>query len=185
MARYKRILTGEPVPRSIQQTTFFEQPSSPPPPATSQAESRPGTIQDPRPDLAEDSGLWPQVFTLALALDVKAKRNKALFAALHGMRIHGTRLVKSEKTGKLVFRPLIGKDAWASETEYKQAADEYLRPFDQDMKELLRQLNRGDVGAETRENCPWGGGDGKLATTINNLNAGQINIYDLVEEDSE
>ncbi len=189
---YKRILTGEPVPRNLppqpQQTDLFTEPAATKSPV-SQADiptnNKPGTIQDPRPDLAEDSGLWPQVFTLALALDVKAKRNKALFAALHGMRIHGTRLVKSEKTGKLVFRPLIGKDAWASETEYKQAADEYLRPFDQDMKELLRQLNRGDVGAETRENCPWGGGDGKLATTINNLNAGQINIYDLVEEDSE
>lgn len=159
---YRRILTGEPVPRSIPvsglaepsgHTDLLGQPLLP----AHRVESRPGTIADPRPDLAEDSHLWPQVFTLALALDVKASRKKALFAALHGMRIAGTRLVKSDKTGKLVFRPLVGKDGWKSEAEYKQAAAKYLRPYDRDMKELLRQLNQeedeDDVAA--RRECPW------------------------------
>lgn len=207
MSGYRRILTGEPVPRPIipapasvapaarPAVTAPINPVSPPaqqldllgqPVPSQPGPARRGSIADPRPDLSEDTTYWTQVFVLAIALDVKAGRKQSpLFGALHGMRIAGTRLVKSEKTGKLVFRPLVGESGWASETEYKQAADEYLRPFDQDMKELLRQLNRGDVGAETRENCPWGGDDGKLATTINNLNAGQINIYDLVEEDSE
>lgn len=113
-------------------------------------------MADPRPDLAEDTTYWSQVFVLAMAADVKAKRkSNPLFGGLHGMRIAGTRLVKSDKTGKLVFRPLVGRDGWASEAEYKQAAGKYLKPFDKDMKELLMQLNR-EISEESKENCPWG-----------------------------
>lgn len=175
MSGYRRILTGEPVPQQAQQTQQVDlfsqagpetpsgQPANPPTQASqaSQSQAKPGTITDPRPDLAEDTAYWCQVFVLALALDVKAGRNKALFGALHGMRIAGTRLVKSDKTGKLVFRPLVGPGGWGGEAEYREAAGRYLKPFDRDMKELLRQLNRRDVSMETRENCPWGGGDEK------------------------
>lgn len=163
---YKRILTGEPVPRNLppqpQQEDLFSEPAAaiPPQPTNSQhsqADNRPGTISDPRPDLAEDTGLWSQVFTLAMAIDVKAKRrgNPLLFGALHGMRCAGTRLVQSEKSGKLVFRPLVGPGGWPSEAEYKQAAGLYLKPFDRDMKDLLEQLNRQE-DAEARRDCPWG-----------------------------
>ena len=179
MSGYRRILTGEPVPQRAQQAQQVDlfgqagpeapsgQPASPPAPALQapalqapQSQAKPGTITDPRPDLAEDTAYWTQVFVLALALDVKAKRDKALFGALHGMRCAGTRLVRSDKTGKLVFRPLVGPGGWGSEAEYREAAGRYLRPYDRDMKELLRQLNRGNVSAETRENCPWGEIDG-------------------------
>lgn len=152
---YKRILTGEPVPRNLppQPDLFGESPAAPQ--ATSQADSKPGAISDPRPDLADDTQLWTQVFVLAMALDCKAKRkSNPLFGALHGMRCAGTRLVKSEKTGRLVFRPLVGSGGWGSEADYKEAAAKYLRPFDRDMKQLLEQLNRGE-DAEARRDCPW------------------------------
>lgn len=151
MDGYRRILTGEPVPRVLppQQDLFGETA------AVAEPTNKPGTIADPRPDLKEDSGYWSQVFVLAAALDFKAKRKgDPLFGALHGMRIAGTRLVESEKTGKLVFRPLVGPGGWGSEAEYKEAAGKYLRPFDRDMKLLLEQLNR-EEDAEARRNCPW------------------------------
>lgn len=153
MGAYKRILTGEPVPRNLPPQTdlFGEAPSAP---QMKQVNSKPGGISDPRSDLAEDTGLWTQVFTLAMTLDVKSGRNKALFGALHGMRCAGTRLVKSGKTGRLMFRPLVGKDGWGSEADYKEAAAKYLKPFDRDMKELLRQLN-GEEDVEARRDCPW------------------------------
>lgn len=153
---YKRILTGEPVQQSI---------FAPAAPAPVEAREEPvkevhnaakkGTMADPRPDLEEDTGYWSQVFVLAMAADVKAKRDKTLFGALHGMRCGGTQLVKSEKTGNLVFRPMVGRDGWPSEAEYRQAAARYLKPYDRDMKEILRQLNRGDVSPSTKEASPW------------------------------
>lgn len=97
----------------------------------------PPLLGDPRPDLKEDSRLWN------LLLDIAYKNDKELAGTLHGFRCMGTRI--KEVDDRYVLRPDIdplGRRAWESKSEYKEARDKWLRPHAQKIAELLQVLRK-------------------------------------------
>lgn len=94
-------------------------------------------IQDPRPDLKEDSRLWHKLLKLAY------EKNKNLAGVLHGFRCMGTRI---KKVGDdWVLRPqidLTGNLAWSSEDDYRENATIWLQPYRNEVIELLSQLKK-------------------------------------------
>ncbi len=91
-------------------------------------------VKDPRSDMSEDSHLWELLFKTAVSDPAVPD---ALFWRLKSMRILGTRLKKSRKTGDYVLRPGIGKNMWPSKDAYREEADHAIKPYHYEFTELL------------------------------------------------
>ncbi|MTI95202.1 MAG: hypothetical protein FH749_06895 [Firmicutes bacterium] len=163
MTRYRRILTGEPVPVAASvppgeeqggkdgqgevspaKSTVAATPQAP----RSQAGNNHSRLADPRPDLP-DSELYQDLLMLALANDAKAKTPGKLLGAFHGMRCAGTALEQTPKGG-YKLRPVVGEEAWPSEADYRAACKKYLDPIRQEVLSTLKSLR-----IRTGEVTPW------------------------------
>ena len=97
----------------------------------------PPLMGDPRLDMKEDSRLWD------VLLDMACREDKELAGTLHGFRCMGTRI--KEVDDRYVLRPDIdplGRRAWESKSEYKEARDKWLRPHAQKITVLLQELRK-------------------------------------------
>jgi len=92
-------------------------------------------LEDPRPDLKEDSHLWQQVLPRAKNI------NNFMHGALHGFRAAGCRL-KIEGNSLQMYH----SDHWKSKQEYNQDKIEYLIPHKEEIKNLFK-----DIAAEIKE----------------------------------
>ncbi len=91
-------------------------------------------LEDPRPDLREDSHLWQGVLKKAKNID------NFMHGSLHGFRCAGCRLKLEGDTLRL-----YPSDHWKNKEEYNQDKVEYLIPH----KEEIRQLFK-DIAAEIK-----------------------------------
>lgn len=90
---------------------------------------------DPRPDLKEDHLLWSRLLDQANGLD------EELAGVLHGLRCGGTRIKKVK--GRYMLRPDIdpsGRVAWGRAEDYEELRNKYLKPYAQEVIQLLAQL---------------------------------------------
>ncbi len=95
-------------------------------------EPRSPLLNDPRPDLREDSRLWEQL--LALTVEMDEPLGEALFA----MRWAGSRLVTVN--GHYAIRPQVGPGCWLKKEDYEDVRDIWLAPHKDQVAELLRRL---------------------------------------------
>ncbi|MCL5957863.1 MAG: hypothetical protein M1358_00870 [Chloroflexi bacterium] len=86
--------------------------------------------QDPREDLAEDSGLWRVVLTIARDVD------EQLFGALHGFRCLGGKLTLKDDKLSLTGRKAEG---WESAEAFKQDYHRWILPHKAAFAEVLRK----------------------------------------------
>ena len=94
-------------------------------------------IQDPRPDLEEDSMLWLQLFAAAREVDKHLQKN------LWEMRNWGTRI--REVNGRFVLRPDIGPDTsltWPDKETYERWRDKLLAPYKVQLGELMKNISK-------------------------------------------
>lgn len=93
------------------------------------------TSIDPRPDLKEDHLLWTRLLDQANGLD------EELAGVLHGLRCGGTRIRKVK--GRYILRPDLdptGRIAWERVEDYEELRDKFLKPFAQEVIQLLGGL---------------------------------------------
>lgn len=101
---------------------------------------RPPVWEDPRPDLSEDHHLWKRFLKLAANMPDE-KEAYELTGVLNGMRCGGTLLVQG-KNGGYVLRPLIDPErGWASQEDYEELRDKFLKPHFEKVKVVLKLLN--------------------------------------------
>lgn len=94
-------------------------------------------ITDPRPELTYDSADWKKL------LERAEKVNGMLTGTLHGFRCGGLRLHRGGKG--YVLRPDFDPNSsiWTSQAEYEADKAKWLLPYQEEIKELLRQLDLG------------------------------------------
>ncbi len=99
---------------------------------TKKADGKIGFI-DPRPDLGnrKESALYGFLILKAW------QKNPELAYILHGFRCQGAKVVPSETTLKL--EPVIGKEGWVNEEDYK-ANRKYLLPFTKQLIEIMGEI---------------------------------------------
>ena len=90
-------------------------------------------IQDPRPDLAEDSELWKVLLNMA------QEQNPMLAGVLHGFRCLGTR-IRQAKNGYILRPEIDPVFAWPSQEEYEKERDRWLKPHTKEIAALLKRL---------------------------------------------
>lgn len=73
-------------------------------------------VEDPRPDLKQDSRLWAAVLLSAQRHDPDPEGSKSLFGLLHGLRCCGALLKWTDKgTLWLDYEPVIANSGWSKE----------------------------------------------------------------------
>ncbi len=101
-------------------------------PATAEEVERARWTADPRPELDDDSQLWPGL--LSLAFDIDGDDSAGLFGGLHGLRCCGARLVSANGRLRLT--------AGALGAEYQALRRQYLVPNTEPLKRLMTALGR-------------------------------------------
>lgn len=90
-------------------------------------------MNDPRPDLTNDTELWTTLLMMAMIVD------EQLAYILHGFRCAGLRLYKI-RVG-YVMRPEFNKDSlWQNQVEYDADRTKWLMKYQQQIIELLNYL---------------------------------------------
>lgn len=90
-------------------------------------------IQDPRPDLIEDSKLWKRLLNMA------KDKNRLLAITLHGFRCCGLRIQK-DSIG-YVLRPEFNTNSqWQNQAEYEEYRNKWLMRYRQEIIGLLDKL---------------------------------------------
>jgi hypothetical protein len=87
---------------------------------------------DPRPDLEEDSKLWPGFLSQCY------QASKDLYYAVHGFRCKGTKLIAGK--GSYLLRPIFSDNGWCDQKEYDSLRAEYLLPYAKELGAVLRGL---------------------------------------------
>jgi hypothetical protein len=87
-------------------------------------------IEDPRPELAEDSELWTRF--LSLCYDLRLLRNLITFREM------GARITKT--TRGYEFIPEVGPDAWDSAEFFQEIKVKCLAPYRDELVIMLRYL---------------------------------------------
>jgi hypothetical protein len=90
-------------------------------------------IEDPRPDLTEDSELWTRF--LNLCYDLKLFRNLITFREI------GTRISKTSKGYE--FIPEVGPNAWESAEFFQEIKVKCLAPYRNELVIMLKYLETG------------------------------------------
>lgn len=97
-------------------------------------------LTDPRPDLAYDTKEWAKFLTMAEIKD------KTLAGVLHGFRCCGLRIDRTRRG--YVLRPEVDPDTkismWSCKNEYLYASHHWLKPYQNEIVELLERLNQKD-----------------------------------------
>jgi hypothetical protein len=90
-------------------------------------------MDDPRPDLTNDTELWITFLMIAELMD------EQLAHILHGFRCAGARLIKTN--AGYVLRPEFNKDSlWDNQVEYDQDKKQYLVKYADKIIECLNRL---------------------------------------------
>ena len=86
-------------------------------------------LEDPRPDLQEDSHLWQEVLLKAKQID------SDIHGSLHGFRGVGCTLeVKGDSL------QMIPSDYWRSEASYREDKMEFLMPHKENIKQIFKEV---------------------------------------------
>jgi hypothetical protein len=90
-------------------------------------------MDDPRPDLTNDTELWITFLMIALIVD------EQLAYILHGFRCAGARLIKAN--AGYVLRPEFNKDSlWDNQGEYDRDKKQYLMVYGNKIIDCLNRL---------------------------------------------
>ncbi len=90
-------------------------------------------MDDPRPDLTNDTELWTTFLMIAMLVD------EQLAHILHGFRCAGARLIKTN--AGYVLRPEFNKDSlWDNQGEYDQDKKQYLVKYADKIIDILNRL---------------------------------------------
>jgi hypothetical protein len=92
-------------------------------------------VEDPRPDLVEDSKQWEQLLGLCLALEDRAEARR-LYGSLHGFRCCGARLISST-SGLLEIAP--GTEV--APDRFTQLEEHYFQGYRESLNRLLLLLS--------------------------------------------
>jgi hypothetical protein len=90
-------------------------------------------MDDPRPDLTNDTELWTTFLMIAMLVD------EQLAYILHGFRCAGARLIKTN--AGYVLRPEFNKDSlWDNQVEYDRDKKQYLVKYADKIIDCLNRL---------------------------------------------
>ncbi len=108
-------------------------------------------VAAPRPDLAEDTGLWAAVLAETRRINPDPGGRRSLYGLLHGLRCGGARLYRDGGRLRLDYRPLLREHGgvWAEE----ELRRDWLEPVAENLEAVLAVVaatTEADQAAERR-----------------------------------